>query len=77
MKWILSKAYCPFRILSMKSFIKNSRGHVIVEYILLLVISVGLASLIVKQLVNRDDQNPGVLTSKWLDIVRVIGSDQP
>lgn len=61
----------------MKSRIKNRRGQVVVEYVLLIVISAGLASLIVKELVNRDPDNPGALVNKWYEIVKTIGEDQP
>ncbi|MFS4460774.1 hypothetical protein [Bdellovibrio sp. HCB2-146] len=55
----------------------NQRGQIVVEYVLLLVIAVGLAALLVSQLVNRDPDNPGVLVSKWHKILMVIGDDVP
>ena len=48
-----------------------------VEYVLLLVLAVGLAALLVSQLVSRDADNPGILTSKWHEIMQTIGNDVP
>ena len=47
------------------------------EYVLLLVVAVTIAALLVSQLVSRNADNPGVLTSKWHEIMTVIGSDLP
>jgi len=49
----------------------------VVEYVLLLVLAVGLAALLVSQLVSRNADNPGVLTSKWHEIMTTIGEDLP
>lgn len=59
------------------STLKNKRGQVIVEYVLLLVIAVAVAALITKELVRRDPDNPGILVQKWDDILKTIGSDLP
>ena len=57
--------------------LQNSRGQVVIEYVLLLVIAVAVAALISKELVNRDPDNTGILVQKWLDIQNTIGSDVP
>lgn len=57
--------------------LKNRRGQVVVEYVLLLVIAVAVAALITKELVRRDPDSPGVLIKKWDDILKEIGSDLP
>jgi len=48
-----------------------------VEYVLLLVIAVALATLITRELVKRDPENPGILVKKWDDILKTIGEDLP
>ncbi len=48
-----------------------------VEYVLLLVIAVGLGALLISQLVNRDPENPGVIVAKWHSILQVVGDDIP
>jgi hypothetical protein len=55
----------------------NKRGQIVVEYVLLLVVATGVAALLVSQLVSRNSDNPGVLTSKWNSILITIGSDVP
>jgi hypothetical protein len=57
--------------------IQSSRGQVVVEYVLLLVVAVALATIIVTQIVQRDPDNPGFLVKKWSDIQQTIGSDDP
>lgn len=48
-----------------------------VEYVLLLVLAVGLASLLVSRLVSRNADNPGILVAKWHKILEVVGDDLP
>ena len=55
----------------------NQKGQIVVEYVLLLIIAVGIAALLTKQLVSRDSSNPGILTSKWSAILITIGADLP
>lgn len=56
---------------------RNKRGQVVVEYVLLLVIAVAMAALITKELVSRDEDNPGILVQKWDAILKTIGEDLP
>lgn len=60
-----------------KKSLKNNRGQVVVEYVLLLVIAVAVAALITKELVRRDPDSPGVLIKKWDDILKEVGNDLP
>lgn len=57
--------------------LRSSRGQVIVEYVLLMVIAVAVAALITKELVQRDPENPGILIQKWDDMLKEIGQDLP
>jgi len=62
----------------MSSDKKNrQRGQIIVEYILLLVIVVGLAALIVRGVVHRDKDEPGFLIKAWNNMIQTIGADTP
>ncbi|MEK2646131.1 hypothetical protein [Bdellovibrio sp. BCCA] len=56
---------------------KNNRGQIVVEYVLLLVIAVGIAALLTSRLVSRNADNPGILVSKWHSILKTIGDDVP
>lgn len=48
-----------------------------VEYILLLVLAVGLAALLTKNLVSRDPEDAGILVTKWDAVLKAVGQDLP
>ena len=50
-------------------------GQVVVEYVLLLVVAVALATLITNLIVSRDEESPGFLITKWQQIITFIGDD--
>ncbi len=52
-------------------------GQVIVEYVLLLVVAVAMATIIVTQVVQRNPDSPGFLIKKWGEIQKTIGDDDP
>ncbi|MBE8162978.1 MAG: imidazolonepropionase [Bdellovibrionaceae bacterium] len=52
-----------------------SNGQVVVEYALLLMISVILAMTLVNMTVSRNPDSPGFIIKKWGDILKVIGED--
>lgn len=56
--------------------IKNNKGQIVLEYVLLVVIAVTISAMLIKQLVSRGDQK-GVLILKLCEIHRLIGSDIP
>lgn len=56
---------------------KRNQGQVVLEYVLLLVISVSFAALVVRMFASRDIENPGYLVQKWHDLRRTIGSEVP
>ena len=55
--------------------LKNSKGQVVVEYVLLLVIAVGVAFIITTTLVSRNPESPGFLMTKWRAIIETIAAD--
>ncbi|WP_374074291.1 hypothetical protein [Bdellovibrio bacteriovorus] len=55
----------------------NNRGQIVVEYVLLLVIAVGIAALLTSRLVSRNADDPGILVAKWHSILQVVGDDVP
>lgn len=57
--------------------IKNQKGQILVEYLLLMVIAVACATLLVKNLISRDDQNAGIFIKQWDKIIHIIGNDLP
>lgn len=50
-------------------------GQIVVEYVLLLAISVGLAVFITKALVGRNPDDPGIITQVWSQLNQAIGAD--
>lgn len=52
-----------------------SNGQVVVEYALLMMVSVLLAMTLVNLAVNRDSKNQGFIVKKWEQILKVIGED--
>jgi hypothetical protein len=55
----------------------NSRGQIVLEYVLLLSVAVGIAALIVSSLASRDSAKPGIIISKWCEIQKLIRIDNP
>lgn len=55
----------------------NRKGQIVVEYVLLMVVAVGLSALLVSQLISRNTDEPGILVAKWHAIMKVIGDDVP
>jgi hypothetical protein len=55
--------------------LRGSRGQIVVEYVLLLVIGVGLAVFITAKMVSRSADHPGFLVKKWFEIIKKIGLD--
>jgi uncharacterized protein (UPF0333 family) len=58
-------------------FLYNQRGQILVEYLLLMVIAVGCATLLTKQLVNRNADSPGIIIKAWNGIISTISKDLP
>jgi hypothetical protein len=54
---------------------RGESGQIVVEYVLLLVIAVGVATLITSQMVSRNPNSPGFLIAKWVQIIQAIGTD--
>jgi len=60
--------------------LRSKKGQVLVEYLLLMVIAVGIATLLTKQLIARDGNSQartGIITNAWNRILVNIGKDVP
>jgi uncharacterized protein (UPF0333 family) len=55
---------------------KSSKGQVVIEYVLLLIVAVVVAILITQFMVSRNPDEPGVVVNKWNKINRAIGDDK-
>ena len=62
---------------SRQTIARGQRGQIVVEYVLLLIIGVAVATLITSQMVSRNPESPGFLIKKWVDILKAIGDDTP
>lgn len=65
-------------LITMKAISKNTRsskGQVALEYILLLVVAVGIALFLTRSLVYRSADEPGMIIKAWHSITEAIGSD--
>ncbi|MAF89777.1 MAG: hypothetical protein VX583_00195 [Bdellovibrionota bacterium] len=62
-----------------KSFLKGTllgqKGQLAVEYVLMVVAAVTVATLIVTALVSRSTDEPGLVIQVWQNIVNAIGND--
>lgn len=59
--------------------VKKNAGQVIVEYLLIMVLVVALASTLTKTLVGRGDagSDQGMIIKSWSRLIKVIGQDLP
>ena len=56
--------------------VMSNKGQVAVEYILLLAVGVMIWLMLVKGLVSRDPNSPGMIIKKWTEIIQFIGEDK-
>jgi len=63
------------KILSIKKI--NQKGQVLVEYMLLLLISVSLATLLVTKLISRKEGSSGIIINSWNKMLKTLGNDLP
>lgn len=57
-----------------KSLLRQNKGQLIVEYILLMVIVVSVCALLTRTLVGRGDES-GVIIQKWSQLNSMVGQD--
>lgn len=60
-----------------KILVKNNKGQILVEYLLLMVIAIGCVTLLTKSLVNRSDAKSGMLIKAWNGVLKSISNDLP
>jgi uncharacterized protein (UPF0333 family) len=56
---------------------QSTRGQIVIEYILLLVVAVTISAILVRQLASRSETKPGLVVEKWKSIQKEIGEDLP
>ena len=55
--------------------LSNQSGQIVVEYILLMVASVGFAVVVSNSFVGRNPESPGLVIAAWSQISNAIGAD--
>lgn len=55
--------------------LREKKGQIAVEYILLVGISVVIAATVVSLMVSRDSEEPGFLIRTWQSVVDTISAD--
>ncbi|MCX7978570.1 MAG: hypothetical protein N2578_06155 [Bdellovibrionaceae bacterium] len=56
---------------------QSRKGQVLVEYFLLLVIVVAIATLMTREFASRDSDDPGILVKRWRQVANKIADDHP
>lgn len=57
--------------------LRGQGGQILIEYLLLTLVTVGIASLFVRILVSRGPDNTGALLRRWDAVNTQIGKDDP
>lgn len=57
------------------SILRQNKGQLIVEYILLIFVVVASATLLTKTLVGRGEGSSGIVITKWVQLVQMVGQD--
>ena len=60
-----------------KMRLRRQSGQVVIEYMLLLVLVTSLGAVMIKGLVSRSADEPGLLVDKWHSIIKTIADDNP
>jgi hypothetical protein len=60
---------------TIKSSLRQNKGQLVVEYILLMFVAVSACALLTKGLVGRGEGNNGVVITKWSQLIQMVGND--
>lgn len=71
----MAASHCEVKRKSALGQLRSSRGQIVVEYVLLLIISVSIAMLITSFMVSRNAETPGFLIRTWRVMLDTMGSD--
>lgn len=65
----------PYSNVTPVSILGQNRGQLIVEYILLIVLVVAIATTLTRSLVGRGEGETGVIITKWAQLLEMVGQD--
>ncbi len=60
---------------TLSSIVRQNKGQLVVEYVLLMFIAVVIATLLTKSLVGRSEGNNGLIITKWAALLQMVGQD--
>ncbi len=60
-----------------RTSVLNQKGQVLVEYMLLLLISVSFATFLVSKLISRNADDQGIIIKSWSRMLETLGNDLP
>ena len=61
---------------ALKNKLKNNKGQILVEYLLLMVIAIACATILTQKLISRGS-SPGYVIKMWNKVILTIGNDLP
>lgn len=62
--------------ITVKTILRQNKGQLVVEYVLLIFVVVVIATLLTKSLVGRNsDGTGGIIINKWSQMIQMVGSD--
>ena len=64
----------PLKKLNSKKILRQNDGQILLEYVLLIIIAVTMATFLTSRLVGRGDE-PGIVIQKWSQLVQMVGQD--
>ena len=71
--WSVTQQFCSSHAVSR---LRNNKGVLIVEYVLLLLCCVAIAAIVQKAFdIGADDQSSGWIINQWIKMLRVIAED--
>jgi len=74
---ILKSQHKPLSKPKPKFLSRRQSGQIIIEYLLLMLVTIGIAALFVRILVSRNPDEPGALFRRWDAVNQQIGKDDP
>ena len=65
----------PYKNFNASKLLRQKKGQLIVEYVLLIFIVVSIATLMTRMLVGRGEGDNGIIITKWSQMLNMVGQD--
>lgn len=60
-----------------QKLVKNQRGQIVVEYVLMLAIVVTVTTFFAKRLIGSEENSEGTVIAAWVTVTKTIANDLP